>query len=90
MVKHLALADEHYWFRCIVNGESLDFFAPERNAEWKVGPSESAEDIFALYREEIASANAIIAATPLDAAPRQRDPDMGAWADRFSDLRIVL
>ena len=21
MVKHLALADEHYWFRCVVGGE---------------------------------------------------------------------
>lgn len=26
MVKHLALAVEHYWIRCIVAGESLDFF----------------------------------------------------------------
>src|SRR5262245_33348554 len=32
MVKHLALDDEHYWFRCIVHGESLDFF-PERSDE---------------------------------------------------------
>jgi hypothetical protein len=25
MVKHLALADEHYWFRCVVGGEDFGF-----------------------------------------------------------------
>ena len=25
MVKHLALADEHYWFRSVVGGESFDW-----------------------------------------------------------------
>ena len=24
MVRHLALDDEHYWFRCVVAGESFD------------------------------------------------------------------
>jgi hypothetical protein len=90
MVKHLALADEHYWFRCVVAGESFDFFPPEPNAEWHVGPDESAEDIFALYTGEIARSNAIIAATPIDAAPRQLDPRMGEWGKRFSELRIVM
>ena len=51
MVKHLALADEHYWFRSIVAGEPLDFFQGEPNAEWLVKPGESAEDVFNLYRE---------------------------------------
>jgi hypothetical protein len=32
-----------------------------------------------LYREEIARANAIIAATPLDALARRRDPRWDAW-----------
>jgi len=90
MVKHLALADEHYWFRCIVAGESLGFFPEEPNAEWQVGSDESADDIFALYREEIERANTIISATPFDAAPRQRDPRWGAWADGFTDLRVVM
>jgi hypothetical protein len=90
MVKHLALADEHYWFRCIMAGETLYFFPAEPNAEWRVAADESAEDIFALYRDEIERSNAIIAATPLETAPRQRDPKWGAWADSFSDLRSVM
>jgi hypothetical protein len=90
MMKHLALADEHYWFRCIVAGESLDFFPEERNSEWRVGPAESAADIFTLYRDEIARSNEIIAATPLDVPPRQKDPHWGDWADQFSDLRVVM
>jgi len=28
MVKHLALSDEHYWFRCVVGGEDFGFFPP--------------------------------------------------------------
>jgi hypothetical protein len=27
MVKHLALSDEHYWFRCIMAGEPLSLFS---------------------------------------------------------------
>ena len=77
MVKHLALADEHYWFRSIVGGEPLDFFPEGPNAEWQVEPGESAEDVFNLYRAEIERANAIIASTPLDMAPRQLDPHWG-------------
>jgi len=35
-------------------------------------------------------ANAAIAATPLDMAPRQPDLRWGDWGSRFSDLRVVL
>src|SRR5579863_3137509 len=59
MVKHLALSDEHYWFRCVVAGESFDFFPEGPDGDWRVGPDESAEDVFALYRDEIAHANEI-------------------------------
>ena len=74
MIKHIALADEHYWFRSIVGGEPLDFFPMGPNAEWQIAPDESADDVFGLYRDEIERANGVIAATPLDMAPRQRDP----------------
>jgi hypothetical protein len=90
LMKHLALADEHYWFRCVVGGESFDFFPAGHNAEWQLGPGESAEDVFRLYRDEIERANAVIAATPLDAAPRQPDLRWGEWGKRFSDLRVVM
>jgi Protein of unknown function (DUF664) len=90
LVKHLALADEHYWFRCVVGGEPFDFFPEGPNAEWQVEPGESAEDIFGLYRQEIERSDAIIAATPLDMPPRQLGPRWGEWGKRFSDLRFVM
>jgi len=90
LVKHLALADEHYWFRCVVGGEDFGFFPVGPNAEWQLGPGESAEDVFSLYRHEIERSNAVIAATPLDMAPRQPDPRMGEFGKRFSSLRFVM
>jgi hypothetical protein len=90
MVKHLALADEHYWFRCVVGGEDFGFFPEGPDAEWRLGPGETAEDVFALYREEIGRANAIIAATPLEMPPRQPDPRMGEWGKRFTSLKVVM
>lgn len=90
MVKHLALSDEHYWFRCIMAGQPLSFFPEERGWDWTVSPDESAADIVALYRDEIAHSNAIIDATPLDAPPRQQDPWWGDWAAKFTDLRYVM
>ena len=90
MVKHLALADEHYWFRCVVGGESFDFGPAEPNAEWQLAPGESADDVFGLYRDEIARSNAVIAATALDAPPRQPDPRWQAWGMDFPDLRYIV
>lgn len=60
MIKHLALSDEHYWFRSVVGGESFDFRPEGENDDWRVGPGESAEDVFALYRQEIERANEVI------------------------------
>lgn len=69
LVKHLALSDEHYWFRCVVAGDPLDYIPEGSNADWQVGPEESAKDVFELYRDKIRRSNAIIAVTALDAAP---------------------
>jgi uncharacterized damage-inducible protein DinB len=88
MLKHLALSDEHYWFRCIVGGEPLDYFPEGDLADWRVEPKESAEDVFELYRDQIRRANAVISATPLDHPPRQRDPWWGDW--EVPDLRYIM
>ena len=91
MVKHLALSDEHYWFRCIVGGDSLDFFEDESlkdGGDWRATPDESAEAIFDLYRTEISRANTIIAATALDAPPAQRDQWWGDWD--VPDFRFIM
>jgi Protein of unknown function (DUF664) len=90
MVKHLALADEHYWFRSVVGGESFDFFPEGPNAEWQLAPGESASDVFGLYRDEIERSNAVIAATALDAPPRQPDPRWREWGADFPDLRVIM
>lgn len=90
MIKHLALADEHYWFRCVVGGESFGFFPPGPDAEWQILPGESADDVFALYRDEIERSNAVIAATALDAPPRQPDPKWREWGMDFPHLRYIM
>lgn len=89
-VKHLALADEHYWFRSVVGGESFGFFPEGPNAEWQLDPGELAEDVFGLYRRETERANAVIAATPLDMAPCQPDPHWQEWGIDFPDLSFIM
>ena len=54
LVKHLTLADERYWFRCVVGGDSADYFPKGRRADWLVAPDESADEIIGAYRAEIA------------------------------------
>lgn len=83
LVQHLALDVERFWFRCVVAGEqtAIDGLAATADA-WHVDAEVPAATVFDLYRREIANADAIIAATPLDAAP--------VWwpADRFGDWRL--
>jgi hypothetical protein len=78
-VKHLAVDVEHYWFRCIIGGESLGFFAKhgyDNTGSWRVEKTESADDVFSLYRDEIIEGNAMTggrlgrAYLPIRAAPR--------------------
>jgi hypothetical protein len=84
------LSDEHYWFRCVVAGEPLDFFPEGPNADWQVDSGRSAEDVFNLYRDEIARSDAIIAATSLDATPKQPDERWTEGGMDFPDQRSVI
>ncbi len=83
LVQHLALDVERFWFQAVIAGEqaAIDALADTPNA-WQLGPDASAKAIFARYREESARTDAIIAATPPDAAP--------AWwpGDLFGDWRM--
>jgi hypothetical protein len=91
LVKHLALGVEHYWFRCIVAGESLDFFAMnslDNSRDWDVGPKETCEEVFNLYRDEIQRSNEIIREMPLDTPPSQRDDWWGSW--KVPDLEYIV
>ena len=70
LVRHLALDVERFWFRAVIAGEQtvIDALAGAGDA-WQVASDVRAEDIFNLYRQETELANAIVAATPLDAEP---------------------
>jgi hypothetical protein len=91
MIQHLALSVEHYWFRCVMGGESLGFFRDAQGGDlddWAVSAEERAERVLATYRDEIDRANAVIASMALDDPPRQRDEWWGDWA--VPDLRYVM
>jgi hypothetical protein len=90
LLQHLTLADERYWFRSIVGGESLDFFPAGPNAEWIVGPDVPVADVIAGYRDEIARSNAVISRTGLDDPPRRRDGRWDEWGIDFPDLRVIM
>lgn len=88
LVQHLALDVERFWFRCVVAGERAAIDGLVGDA-WHVGAEVPAEAIFDLYRQEIDRANAIIANTPLDAAPAWWPPDLfGDW--RLHNLREIM
>ncbi|GAA2148476.1 DinB family protein [Nocardioides koreensis] len=83
LVRHLALDDEQFWFRGVVAGEQAvkDEVAAATVSAWQVGPEESAEQVLALYREQAERTDAIVAGTPLDAAPAW-------WPDFFGEFRM--
>jgi hypothetical protein len=78
MVRHLALDVERFWFRAAVAGEHVELETGD--AAWQVPDDMPADDVLNLYRHEIELADAIIAATPPDAA--------AAWwpSEVFQDL----
>lgn len=90
LMKHLSLGDEHYWFRSIVGGESLDVLPEGQDSDWYVADDEAADDIIDLYKHEIEAANAIIAVTALDDPPGQKDPTWQEWGIDFPDLRGII
>jgi uncharacterized damage-inducible protein DinB len=91
MLKHLALADEHYWFRSFIAGQPLDgFFPTEPNGDWIIGPDETVEDVFELYRSEIAEADRVLANVHEYDAPAQRDPRWDTWGVDFPTVRSVM
>jgi Protein of unknown function (DUF664) len=79
LIHHLAVDDERYWFRGVAAGEPVEFPAGDVEPGWVVGPEVAAAEVFRLYCQEIARANTILAATPLDTPARRRDPRWDAW-----------
>jgi hypothetical protein len=77
MVRHLALEVEQFWFRGAVAGEPITLTSGDE--AWQVPPDVPSAAVLGRYRDEIARANAIIAATPVDAMPTW-------WPDFFRDF----
>lgn len=89
LVNHLAADVEHYWFRCIMGGAPLeDTDSDDATRNWQVAATDTGEQVLARYRAAIEAANAVIAATALDAPPHQRDEWWGTW--QVPDHRFVL
>jgi uncharacterized damage-inducible protein DinB len=77
LVSHLALEVEQFWFRGAVAGEPITLTA--KDEAWQVPADVPSAAILGRYREEVAKANEIIAATPIDAMPKW-------WPDFFRDF----
>ena len=91
LVQHLAVDVEQFWFRGVVAGELA---VTERVIDggddaWQVSAAVGAAEVFAHYRDEIARANAIIAARRADTAPAWWPGDLfGDW--RLDHLRDIV
>jgi hypothetical protein len=68
LVRHLALEVEQFWFRGAVAGEPITLTSGDE--AWQVPADAPSAAILGRYREEVAKANEIIAATPIDAMPK--------------------
>ena len=73
LVHHLTLDVERFWFQNVMAGTPLAAAADgESSSAWQVPADMSAADVLGLYRDEIARANEIIEATPLEQAPARK------------------
>ncbi|WP_328826076.1 DinB family protein [Streptomyces sp. NBC_00252] len=69
LVQHLTLDVERFWFRAVVAGdEEVIQGLPIGDEAWKVAPEVSAGEVLERYRREAELADAVITATPADAA----------------------
>jgi uncharacterized damage-inducible protein DinB len=90
MLKHLALADEHYWFRSIIGGQPLaGFFPSEPNGDWNIS-RDTVESILELYRHEITEADRVLGTVTEADAPAQRDPRWDDWGVHYPTVRSIL
>ena len=91
LIKHLALADEHYWLRSIIGGQSLDGFFPEvEGADWTLHDGETPATTLALYRAEIVEADTALAEVEPSDPPSQRDPLWDDWGINFPPVRSIM
>jgi hypothetical protein len=88
LVNHLAVDVERFWFRDVVAGHEIPIEDVVADA-WQVRDDLTGDAVFALYRREIALANAVIDATALDATPANWPVER--WPNwRFRDLQETM
>jgi hypothetical protein len=90
-VHHLAVDVERFWFRAVMADDPAAWVSFERleQSAWLVPADTPPAQVLALYRYEIAQADAIIATTAVDAAPA-RWPSELFGSFQLADLREVL
>ena len=82
LLQHLAIDVEQFWFRGVIAGDQAAIDEVLQYRAWHVSPETPVASIFARYRREAAAADAIIAATSLDAGP-------GLWPEGlFGEWRL--
>ena len=67
LVHHLAVDVERFWFRAVMAGEQVELF--EGDGGWRAPDRWSAGQVFDLYRDEAARADAVIGAHATDDDP---------------------
>jgi uncharacterized damage-inducible protein DinB len=94
LVRHLALDVERFWFRAAFAGEEIEpgqAGDPDEASDdaWQVPPEMPGAVVLDLYRQEIARANAFIAAMSLDSGPASWPEEIFPnW--RMTDLREAI
>jgi hypothetical protein len=90
MLRHLTVADERYWFECVMGGAPLDALPTGPRADWLVGEDEDPGDLIEGYQAAIEHSDEVIAGARLHDPPRQPDPDWAEWGIAFPDLGSIL
>jgi len=91
LINHLALDVERFWFRQVFAGEELTQaeIAESGNDAWLVPEDIAPQVVLERYRQEIARADAIIAAASVEDPPKAW-PDLFAPQFHLDNLRELL
>ena len=91
LVNHLSVDVERFWFRAVVAGdaEAVEGVLSSTADGWHVDDDVPAAEVLATYRREIELADAILAATSVEAKPAWWSDDLfGDW--HLDNVREVL
>lgn len=92
LVHHLALDVERLWFPAVSAGEpdAVAYYAERPQDGWQVPEGMTGAEVLDLYRREAERADAVVARTPLDAAPAWWPVELFGTEWRMDDLREVV